>query len=81
MTETEVEGGGYEQRYTLLLGRAPERFVRRPVSILPPDDTICFVDDGPRRGKITRYTAGHFKDGKWHRVKFEPTHWTHWDDL
>lgn len=79
--ETEVEGGGYEQRYSIWLGSCEMKMVRRPVSITPPDGTVCFVDDGPRTGRVNRHTAGVFKGGKWSRVRFEPTHWTHWDDL
>lgn len=79
VSETEVEGG-YEQRYSVWIGRTSMDMVRRPVSIVPPDGTVCFVDNGPRHGSIKRYTGGMFKDGKWRRVRFEPTHWTHWDD-
>lgn len=79
MTETELEGGAYEQRYTIAFGpKTLMEFVRRPVSILPEEGAICFVDNGPRHGAITRQTAGVFKGGKWTRVPFEPTHWTHW---
>lgn len=79
MSETEVEGG-YEQRYALRVGKGAMQFVRRPVTIAPPDGTICFVDDGPRHGEIKRWSAGSFQKGEWQRVGFEPTHWTSLDD-
>lgn len=78
--ETELEGGGYEQRYSVEIGdRVIMRMVRRPVSIVPGDG-VYFVDDGARAGRIPNHSAGTFRDGKWQGVKFEPTHWTHWED-
>lgn len=70
---------GYQQRYSVNLGSSEMKMVRRPVSMTPPEGTICFVDDGPRQGRIPHYTAGTFKGGKWTGVRFEPTHWTIWD--
>ncbi len=78
--ETEMPSGGYEQRYTVKLGTLEMRMVRRPVSITPEEGTVCFVDNGPRVGTIPRAGAGAFKGGRWVSVKFEPTHWTHWED-
>jgi hypothetical protein len=78
ITETPV-AGGYEQRYSISLGSIDMPFVRRPVSILPEDGTICYADCGPRYGVIPRQAVAIFKGGKWKRLKFEPTHWTHWD--
>jgi hypothetical protein len=78
ITETPV-AGGYEQRYSISLGSIDMPFVRRPVSILPEDGTICYADCGPRHGAIPRFSVALFQDGKWKRLKFEPTHWTHWD--
>lgn len=81
VTETLIDGNPerYEQRYAVSLTRVPMRFVRRPVSITPDEGTVCFVDDGPRLGVIGRNTGAFFKGGKWHRVKWEPTHWTVWE--
>jgi len=78
MTDESAER--YEQRYSIDLLGTPMRFVRRPVAIEPPDGTVCFVDNGSRYGAIPRHTAGLWQGGKWKRVKFEPTHWTHWED-
>lgn len=77
VTETQLEGGGYEQRYTRGLGgKAMFHFVRRPVSILPAEGTICHADNGPRFGMIERMAVAHFKDGKFVGPKFDVTHWT-----
>ena len=82
VTETILDGDPerYEQRYSISLGSTAMKFVRRPVAIEPPEGTVCFVDNGPRFGRASKQTAGVFKDGKWHKVEFEPTHWTHWED-
>ncbi len=80
MSEIAVDGGGYEQRYTVKLGTLAMGMVRRPVSIAPEEGMVCFVDNGPRVGTIPRTGAGTFKGGLWVGVKFEPTHWTHWEN-
>ena len=79
VTETELENGGYEQRYTMSLFKTEMKFVRRPISILPKDGTVCFADNGPRIGSIPRQSAVLFRGGKWQKLKFEPTHWTEMD--
>jgi len=68
----------FEQHYSIPIGSERMWFVRRPVSVLPDEGAIAFVDNGPREGKIARYSAANFKDGKWRGVDFEPTHWTVW---
>lgn len=78
VTETPAEGG-YEQRYSVWVGRTEMQFVRRPISITPEDGTLCYADNGPRYGEIPRQAVAVFKGGEWKRLKFEPTHWTHWD--
>ena len=80
VVETLLDGGGYEQRFGFRLGGLPLRFVRRPVSILPAEGTVCMVDAGPRLGSIGKQDGAVFKDGKWCRTKLEPTHWTMPDD-
>lgn len=82
-SETLIDGDPerYEQRYSLMIGHVNAgRFVRRPISLEPPEGTVCFVDDGPRAGIIPRFTAALFKDGAWRQVKWTPTHWTMLDD-
>lgn len=88
VAETLIDGDPerYEQRYSVFLRHVELKFVRRPVSIVPPDGTLCYVDDGPRLGKIPRQGVGVFKDGGWTngkrgKLRFEPTHWVHWEDL
>lgn len=77
VTETELPDGGYEQRYALGLRGVPMfHMIRRPVSMRPPEGTICDCDNGPRLGDITRRGVGVFKDGRWQKLKFEPTHYT-----
>lgn len=83
VTETLLDGDQdrYEQRYALFLGGVLcGRFIRRPVSIPPPDGTVCLVDDGPRVGIAKRNTAGVFEGGAWHGLRFQPTHWTAFDE-
>ena len=70
----------YEQRFGVPIGRSQLKFVRRPVSIVPPEDTVCCVDNGPRHGTIRRQTGAAFRDGKWSGCKFDPTHWVDLDD-
>lgn len=83
VTETILDGdpARYEQRFSVRIGSLTLRHVRRPVSIIPDEGTVCLVDNGPRLGTIPRQCAGVYRNGKWSRVKFEPTHWTHWEDL
>lgn len=76
VTESVLDGGAYEQRYSVRLGIMALPFVRRPVAIAPREGAVCFVDNGPRAGTIPRQCVGTFKDGKWVGAKFEPTHWT-----
>lgn len=82
ISETLIGGNPdlYEQRYSLQIGNSELPVVRRPLAIEPPEGTICFVDDGARHTFGRRRTAGHYKGGKWLRVRFEPTHWTIWED-
>ena len=58
----------------------PVRFVRRPVSHVPPDGIVCVVDNGTDTGWSWRVGA-MFKDGKWTNgrgepLDHEPTFWT-----
>ena len=77
MTETELEPGCYEQRYSVRVGSVNlGRFVRRPIAIEPPDGAVCFIDDGPRYGRIPRSSAAAFHKGEWRGARFKPTHWT-----
>lgn len=61
----------------------PLRFVRRPVSILPPDGTVCFVDAGtelrPGYYHAALYRDGAWMDGRGSPMKIVPTHWTDHD--
>jgi hypothetical protein len=80
MRETELPDGTYEQRFGVAIGSVSVgRFVRRPVSIIPPDGTVCFVDEGERYGTIKRRDGALFKEGRWQRTKLTPTHW--WEIL
>lgn len=81
MTETLIDGDPerYEQRFSVAFAGSGLSFVRRPVSIEPPDGTVCVVDEGPRCGRIGKRTGAKWKDGRWLWVKFEPTHWTDLD--
>jgi hypothetical protein len=81
IVETDLEGGGYEQRYTIQILKSEMKFVRRPISIDPSDGTVCFIDNGPRYGTLPKHAVGEFSGGKWKRLgKLEPTHWTMLDD-
>lgn len=56
------------------------RFLRRPVSEVPPDGTLCFADNGHAYGWTDRAPA-QFKDGKWSStsgrdLRFKPNYWT-----
>jgi hypothetical protein len=62
-------------------GVGPLRFVRRPVSEIPPDGTIAFLDGVNDEGRPRR-GVGHFHDGQWwgsagrQQLRFTPTLWT-----
>jgi hypothetical protein len=75
VSETEAEGG-YEQRYSLRVGWGTIEVVRRPVSIPPKEQTVCFVDDGSRADIGPRWSAASFAGGEWRQAPFAPTHWT-----
>ena len=67
-------------RYTVPLLKGVT-FLRRPVSALPDEVLICFVDDGTSTGWRGAQSVGVFKNGEWTNgkgkpVKFEPTYWT-----
>lgn len=81
VAETVLDDAGeqYEQRFSLWIASSELKFVRRPISIAPPEGTIATVDNGPRLGTMQRRGAGVFKDGKWGKAGFEPTHWTDLD--
>lgn len=73
--------GATSQRFTLRVCGVPvATFLRRPVSILPPEGTVCFVDHGDEtgwRGQV----VGMFKNGAWTNgrgkpLNIEPTFWT-----
>lgn len=53
---------------------------RRPISDLPDEGAVSFVDNGTEVSPGSRRVAAKFKDGKWVRlngqpIPFEPTHW------
>lgn len=55
-------------------------FIRRPVSILPDDGTVCLIDRG-NADRADRYVPAQFKRGKWLRANNQPlspppTYWT-----
>jgi hypothetical protein len=78
------KGGGvnHERRFSIRFGGVlVGRFLRRSVSILPPDGTVCFVDDGDETGWQRGQSVGMFKNGAWTNgrgkpLKIEPTFWT-----
>lgn len=78
VTETLLDGDPerYEQRFSFPLRISGLRFVRRPVSITPPEGMVCLIDDGPRLGTIPRRSGAAWKDGRWIGAPFEPIHWT-----
>ena len=82
VAETILDEAGeqYEQRFSVYLINQEMKMVRRPIAIAPAEGTVATVDNGPRYGTIRRRGAGVFKDGKWRRVGFEPTHWTYFDE-
>lgn len=82
VAETILDEAGeqYEQRFSVWLATAELKMVRRPITIAPPEGTVAMVDNGPRYGTIGKRGAGVFKDGKWVRVGWVPTHWTHHDE-
>lgn len=73
-------GEQYEQRFSIHLPKYEMKMVRRSVAIAPPEGTVAMVDNGPRHGTIGRRGASVFKDGKWAKVGFTPTHWTDLDE-
>jgi hypothetical protein len=81
VSETLIDGDPerYEQRYSVRLGNTVMHMVRRPMAIEPEDGMVCFVDNGPRFGTIAKHTGAQFKGGKWRKVRFDVTHWTHWE--
>lgn len=78
-TILDEDGEQYEQRFSVWLVDHEMKFVRRPISIEPPEGTVALVDNGPRHGTIRRRGAGVFKDGKWRQVGFTPLHWVSLD--
>lgn len=58
----------------------PLKFLRRPLSEVPPDGTLGAVDNGDAFGWTNR-SAAMFKDGEWANARgkplsFQPTYWT-----
>jgi hypothetical protein len=81
VSETELPDGGYEQRYAIKLGGVRiGRFVRRPLSVAPPEGALVMVDNGTREQVGSRTSAGKYREGMVRSIPFEPTHWTVDDD-
>lgn len=61
------------------------KLVRRPVSIVPEDGTVCLVDNGDGQMNRTRqcvgaYSGGAWTNGKGKALSFTPTYWITLDD-
>lgn len=63
----------------------PLKFVRRPVREVPPEGTLCFVDNGHEGGwsdrEIGMFKGGVWTDRKGAPLRFEPNYWTELRDL
>ncbi len=72
------------RRYAVVsLGPTKLRFIRRPVSIPPAADTMCFIDRGSAN-RADRYTVAKFKNGQWldergRPFTTPPLFWTEFD--
>lgn len=72
------------RRYAVSLpGSSKLRFVRRPVSIPPTGNTVCFIDRGSV-DRADRYGVAKFEDGQWldergRPLKTPPLFWTELD--
>lgn len=78
---------GTEVHFTIAVGTNMQwRFIRRPISTLPEEGTIGFLDGYDEKGKARR-GVGVFRGGQWwggkghSKLKFDPVVWTVLGDM